>query len=228
MYDKLTVTDEALASADYAWVGEELFELTNAQLQTVLTHRGVEYADNDVKRELVKRVLDDQAAKGTVAKPQEDETSEEGKMPEEDENAKIAREVQLNEARQKEEAEAQNGTQGLEHQTPYSAPRTPTGNSDVVAENAVAAASVVQPEETVTAEQDKEATQAALKEAVKVEVKAATAQLEKRLAKAEQENAELRERLDRKSTLHGSIADLGKTPGFEEEAPANGVQRRTA
>ena len=55
---RLTVTDEELQDVSKVWTSDELFKLSNVQLQTIHAVRDIAYADNDVKRTLVKNIVD--------------------------------------------------------------------------------------------------------------------------------------------------------------------------
>lgn len=54
---RLTVTDEELADKNRAWTGEELFKLSNDQLRTILSARGIAFEGDWNKRTLVDAIL---------------------------------------------------------------------------------------------------------------------------------------------------------------------------
>lgn len=72
---KTVVTTEELKDENRVWTSDELFGMTNAELQTIHAVRNVEYSDNDTKRVLVKNLVDAGVATDSTA-PAADEGNE--------------------------------------------------------------------------------------------------------------------------------------------------------
>lgn len=204
------VTDDDLNDATRVWTGEEAFELTNAQLHTVLISRRLEVEGDANKRNLVKALMEGQIAAGMVAgdKPEPDENggdegaegAGEGELPEQDANEKLNIEDNKQEALQKQAAESVSRTAGgdLEPATSVEGGEATEDEPVVETDPAIAAKNA--------------------------ELEAENERLKHALQESEAKNAEQHARLKAGPGQAGLISDLGKTPGWEEEAPANGVK----